>query len=136
MIHRKTIQNALVLDTVKKLHRHVTADEVFEEIVKDHPNIGRETVYRNLQKLSETGEIRKVEVTEGADCYDFIVQSHYHIRCTKCGKVFDVDMPYIKDLEDKVKDFHGFSEVSHDIMFKGICPACREKINNLKEVSI
>lgn len=127
MIQRKTIQCSLVLETVRKLQRHVTADEVFEEIAKTHPNIGRGTVYRNLQRLSENGDIRKVEVPEGADCYDYILKPHYHIRCVKCGKVFDVDVPYIGDLEKNVEDFHGFTEISHDIMFKGICPACRAK---------
>lgn len=127
MIQRKTIQRALVLETVKQLQRHVTADEVFAEIAKEHPNIGRGTVYRNLQRLCEKGEIRKIEVPEGADRYDHILQPHYHIRCVKCGKMFDVDMPYMHDLEDRAEDFHGFSEVSHDILFKGICPACRAK---------
>lgn len=127
IIHRKTIQCALVLETVKKLNRHVTADEVFYEITKEHPNIGRGTVYRNLQRLCETGELRKIEVPEGADCYDRILTPHYHIRCSVCGKMFDVDMPYIEGLESNVKDMHGFSEVSHDIMFKGICPSCRDK---------
>ena len=45
----------------------------------------------------------------------------------KYGEMFDVDMPHIKNLEENVKDFHGFSEVSYDIIFKGICPACRAK---------
>ena len=127
MIKRKTIQCALVLETVRRLRRHVTADEVFEEISKEHPNIGRGTVYRNLQRLCEQGEIRKIEVPEGADCYDHILPPHYHIRCIKCGKMFDVDMPYINNLEENVKDLHGFTEVSHDIMFKGICSDCLKR---------
>lgn len=127
MIQRKTIQCALVLETVKKLNSHVTADEVYNEVTKVHPNIGRGTVYRNLQRLCEKGDIRKVEVPEGADCYDSVLTPHYHIRCSVCGEMFDVEMPYIEDLESKVKDFHGFTEVSHDIIFKGICPSCREK---------
>ena len=127
MIHgkRKTIQCAKVLDTVKKLQRHVTADEVFAYISKEYPNIGRGTVYRNLQRLSEEGAIRKIEIPEGADRYDYIVEPHYHIRCISCGKIMDVNMPYIKEPELNVKDLHGFTEVSHDIIFKGICPECR-----------
>lgn len=132
MIKRKTIQCALVLETVRRLKRHVTADEVFEEISKGHPNIGRGTVYRNLQRLSEQGEIRKIEVPEGADCYDYLLPPHYHIRCIKCGKMLDVDMPYINNLEGNVKDLHGFSEVSHDIMFKGICSDCLERDSEKK----
>lgn len=127
MIQRRTIQCTLVLEAVRKLKNHVTADEVFEEIVKEHPNIGRGTVYRNLQRLCEEGAIRKVEVPEGADRYDHICQNHYHIRCIKCGRLFDLDMPYIENLESRAHDLHGFAQISHDILFKGICPACQTK---------
>lgn len=127
MIQRRTIQCALVLDVVRRLKNHVTADEVFEEIVKEHPTIGRGTVYRNLQRLCEEGAIRRVEVPEGADRYDHICQNHYHIRCIKCGRLFDMDMPYLEDLEAKANDLHGFTQISHDILFKGICPACQTK---------
>lgn len=127
MLQRKTIQCKLVLDTVKKLRCHVTADEVFNEIKKNYPNIGRGTVYRNLQRLCDKGEIRKVEVPEGADCYDHILHPHYHIRCISCGRMFDVDMPYINNLEDNIKDLNGFSQISHDIIFKGICSDCHKK---------
>lgn len=129
-IKRNTIQCALVAEAVKKLKCHATADEVYEELAKDHPNIGKATVYRNLQRLSETGQIRKVEVPEGADRYDHICEKHYHIRCVKCGKIFDVDMPYIDGLENSAKNLNNFKLVGHDIMFHGICPSCQNKDNN------
>ena len=127
MIRRKTIQYSIILDAVRKMKRHVTADEVFDEAVKTYPNIGRGTVYRNLQKLCDSGDLRKVEVPEGADYYDAVLTPHYHIRCVKCGSMFDVDMPHLDGLEESVKDLHGFSDISHDIMFKGICAWCRAK---------
>ena len=57
MARRNTIQRALVLEAVKTLHCHATADEVYEEIIKEHPTISKATVYRNLNLLSEMGEI-------------------------------------------------------------------------------
>ena len=60
MIQRHTIQCALVLEAVDSLRDHATAEEVFEAVAKEHPHIGRGTVYRNLQKLAEAGEIQKV----------------------------------------------------------------------------
>ena len=95
MIKRNTIQCALVLETVNKLRCHATADEVYDAIVQEHPNISRATVYRNLNRLSQLGRIHKMEIPGGADRFDHECYKHYHIRCEKCGRVFDVDMEYI-----------------------------------------
>lgn len=127
MLKRNTIQRSLVLDAVNRLQCHATAEDIYDEIVRDHPNISRGTVYRNLKQLSEAGEIRKLEVPGGTDRYDHLTHNHYHARCLKCGKVFDVDMDYIENLASSVKDTHGFAISGHDIMFKGLCPKCKEK---------
>ena len=92
MIKRHTIQCSLVLETVNKLQCHATADEIYNEIVKEHKNISRGTVYRNLQRLCEMGEIKKREVPGGPDRFDHLTSDHYHIRCTKCGRVFDATL--------------------------------------------
>ena len=127
MIQRHTIQCALVLEAVNQLHDHATADEIYEAIAREHPHIGRGTVYRNLQKLAEAGDILKVEVPGGADRYDHLTYKHYHVKCTKCGRVFDVDMPYDSELEEKVANKHGFLLTGHTIMFTGVCPDCQKK---------
>jgi Fe2+ or Zn2+ uptake regulation protein len=126
MNKRSTTQRALVLETVKELRRHVTADEVYDTISKKYPHISRGTVYRNLNLLSTSGEIRKVEMPSGADRFDHLCHEHYHARCVKCGKVFDMDMEYIADLEKYIKDTHGFEITGHDVIFKGICPECNK----------
>lgn len=127
MERRNTIQKELVLNTVLKLKSHLTADEVYESIKKDHPRIGKGTVYRNLGILAEEGAIRKVEIPNGPDRFDFTLKKHYHVRCTECGEVFDVDMDEIPDLKEKIHDTHGMQFLDYDILFKGICPTCRER---------
>lgn len=124
MIKRNTIQCALVLETVNKLRCHATADEIYEELIKEHPSISRGTVYRNLQRLCENGEVRKCEIPDGADRFDHLVSDHYHVECVKCGRVCDVDMDYMTGLEKSIKDTHGFTLTGHDIVFKGVCADC------------
>lgn len=126
MERRNTIQKELVLTTVQKLKKHVTADEVYENIKKDHPSISRGTVYRNLSLLSEEGEIRKIEVPEGPDYFDFTLKDHYHVKCIKCGEIYDVDIDHIPDLLSKIKDDHGIKFINYDIFFKGICSSCQK----------
>jgi len=72
-----TIQRSLVLEAVKVSRCHVTADEVYDTIVNKHPHISRGTVYRNLNLLSDIGEIRKVEMPSGADRFDHLCHEHY-----------------------------------------------------------
>lgn len=125
MERRNTIQKDLVLKIVQELKRHLTADEVYEFIKKEHPTIGRGTVYRNLKILVEEGAIRKVEVPDGSDRFDFTLKDHYHVKCVKCGDIFDVDMEQLPNLKAKIRDTHGMEFLGYDIFFKGICPACR-----------
>ena len=124
---RMTIQYSLVLDAVRRLHCHATADEVYAEVLKENPHISRGTVYRNLNRLDELGEIRKREIPGGADCFDDRCDDHYHARCVRCGRVYDVDMDYQPQLQGEIRNSHGFVFTGCDIVFRCICPECQTK---------
>ena len=128
MINRRnTIQKDLVRNAIYEMKRHVTANEVYEFIKESYPTIGKGTVYRNLDILVEEGALRKVEVSEGPNRFDFTLKNHYHVRCVKCGEVSDVDMDEIPDLMKKIHDTHGIEFLDYDISFKGIFPKCRKE---------
>ena len=71
MIQRNTLQRNLVLGMVRKLKGHATAEEVYEGVVANYPNISKTTVYRNLKELADAGEIRRLEVPGGANAIQF-----------------------------------------------------------------
>lgn len=123
---RNTIQRMLVLETVNKLQCHATADEIYQTIVEEHPNISRATVYRNLNMLSESGDIRKREMPGGPDRFDHNCHDHCHVKCEKCGRLFDVDMDYVFGLEKNIRNDNGFTFTGYDIIFRGICPDCKK----------
>lgn len=124
MERRNTIQKSLVLQAVFELKRHLTADEVYAFVRESYPSIGKGTVYRNLAILSEEGAIRRVEIPDGPDRFDFTLKKHYHMRCIRCGNVADVDLDEIPELEAKLHDSHGMKLLEYDILFKGICAEC------------
>ena len=126
MAKRNTIQRTLVLDAVQQLKSHATADEIYKVVLQEHPNISKATVYRNLRQLADDGEIRALEVPGGAERFDHLNYPHYHIKCTRCGKYFDVDMDYDEELPKRIKNKAGFEVTGHDIIFQGLCPACKE----------
>ena len=129
---RNTIQKDLIRHAVYEMKRHVTANEVYEFIKERYPTIGKGTVYRNLDILAEEGAIRKVEVPDGPNRFDFALKNHYHVRCVNCGEISDVDMDEILGLLEKIHDTHGTDFLGYDILFKGICPKCQKKIKDGK----
>lgn len=125
-LKRNTIQRTLVLDAVNRLKSHATADEIYEAVVQTHPRISRATVYRNLNQLADDAEIQKLAMPDGPDRFDHILQRHYHAKCSRCGRVFDVEMDYMEDIIRLVKDAHGFAIDGHNLVFTGVCPSCQQ----------
>ena len=62
MLSRQSAQGQKLQRMRNRLHCHATADEVYEEIIQEYPTISKATVYRNLNLLSEMGEIRRLEI--------------------------------------------------------------------------
>ena len=71
---------------------HPTADTVYHQLRKIYPNISLGTVYRNLALLADIGEIQKICTGDGADRFDGQVRPHYHVICTRCHQVMDLDL--------------------------------------------
>ena len=130
MQRRNTVQKELVMNAVLSLRCHATADEVYNYIKAEYPNVSKTTVYRNLNLLAEDGLIRKIQIPGEADRFDHLTHDHYHIRSLKCGKVFDVDMAVVPDMESRINDKHGFVFLGCDVVFKGICPDCNTEPKN------
>lgn len=91
MERRNTIQKQLVLEAVAQLHNHPTAEQVYAQVVKEHPTISKATVYRNLASLSEDGRLRHLPMPAGADRFDHRLDEHAHIECMACGRLDDVE---------------------------------------------
>ncbi len=130
---RNTVQRQLVFDTVRSMRDHPTADEVYTVIKAGHPSISKATVYRNLHQLAERGDILHVVVPGGADRFDFRTDMHYHVRCRSCGAVFDVRMPVIEGLIERIEDSSGVEITGYAMLFEGICASCRGNKNATEE---
>ena len=123
---RNTLQKALVLRAAHELN-HPSADDVYRAISISYPSVSRGTVYRNLGRLVELGELVKVTMPDAADRFDNTMESHYHIHCRICGRVDDAHMPYQPNLMDTISDTGGYLIERHDLTLQGICPDCLNK---------
>ena len=126
-MQRKTVQRQIIADALKNFDIHPTVDEVYAEIQKNHPSISKTTVYRNLRMLAQDGKIRQVVLSDDAERYDKRTEQHYHFKCYNCGRLFDVDMDYLEDIDDRVRQEYDFQIHMHDVIFRGFCLHCRDK---------
>jgi Fe2+ or Zn2+ uptake regulation protein len=85
---RLTNQKMAVLEYLKSVKIHPSAETVYAEVKKALPRITLATVYRNLKELSKEGLIQ--EIPAKASRYDGDISSHAHFICEKCGQIFDV----------------------------------------------
>ena len=119
-------QRTMILETVVNNPIHPTADMVYSQLKTDNPNLSLGTVYRNLNLLSETGFLRKIQVPDGSDRFDGRLDSHYHIICDKCAKVLDIELNE-SGFDKHVEDTTGYRITSLDVVVKGICPECQKE---------
>ena len=124
-MQRNTVQRQIILDTINKFITHPTVEELYAEIQKSHPSISKTTIYRNLRQLAQGGQIGRVILPNDAERYDKRTDRHYHFQCKSCGALFDVDIDYLDSINEKVQERYGFQVDEHDIIFKGVCPRCK-----------
>ncbi len=126
---RLTTQRQIILEELGKVTSHPTANEVYDMVRKRLPRIGLGTVYRNLELMAETGIILKLEVGGTQKRFDATVAPHYHIRCLSCGKVDDIKIPVMAEIDKTAADISKYQVLGHHIEFSGICQEC----SNTKE---
>ena len=127
---RLTTQRQIILEELAKVKTHPTASELYDMVRKRLPRIGLGTVYRNLELMADSGMILKIEVGGTQKRFDAITDSHYHIRCSSCGKVDDIDVPVTKDLVTQAADTTAYQILGHHVEFTGICGDCQKQSGN------
>jgi Fe2+ or Zn2+ uptake regulation protein len=120
-----TRQRRVILEELRMLNSHPTADEVYEVARRRLPRISLGTVYRNLEILSECSMIQKLEWGGTPKRFDGNVGNHYHVRCMGCGSIEDVPLEPLAALENAVRGMSDYEITGSCLEFIGICPQCK-----------
>lgn len=127
-----TKQKNIIIDMLKNnKDRHLTADEMLKILDDLHSPVGKATLYRFLDVLVSTGDLRKYITVDGEKaCYQYIDEekchSHYHLKCIECGSLIHIDCNHLDEIQTHVLEEHGFSVDPARIVLYGTCEKCRE----------
>ncbi len=130
-----TTQRLLVLEVLAN-HKdeHLTAEDIYELVKEDDPEIGMATIYRNVQLLVEMQLVDRINLDDGRERYEIGEyyqgeerHHHHHLICRTCGAVIPFKDDLLDDLEKRIEDETGFHVLDHELKFYGQCAKCQEK---------
>ena len=131
-----TKQRELVLNYIISLGgAHVTAAQIMEHCLEEDISIGRTTVYRHLDKLTDNGELRKYTVDGvSSACYQYTgcdtrvnCYDHLHLKCEDCGELFHFEYSGLNGLQDHILDKYSFRINALKTVLYGKCGNCAQK---------
>ncbi len=112
---------------------HFTVDSLCALLEKEGNSVGRTTVYRCLERLSQEGQLRKYTQAAGeSSCYQYIAygsdcHEHFHLKCEKCGKLLHIECEQLGELGDHIKSHHNFVVNPLKTVLYGVCQRCSEE---------
>lgn len=123
-VFKKTQQREAIMNFLKTRKDHPTAEIIYQNVRKEHPNISLGTVYRNLSMLAERGDILRLTYDGKFDHFDATTEPHSHFYCKTCHAVSDVEADIPSTFLKKAKrNFDGKIE-GFSMFFYGVCKEC------------
>jgi Fur family ferric uptake transcriptional regulator len=102
--------------------RHMTAEDVFRQLLLEHKDIGLATVYRVLTQFEQAGILSRNHFESGKAVYELNEgQHHDHMVCLDCGRVEEFYDPEIESRQQAVAEAKGFVIADHALSLYAHC---------------
>ncbi len=124
-----TRERLALFEGVKAQTGHFTVDDLVHRLKEAGYKVSRDTVYRNLPVLMDTGVLR-ISYKRGRDTLYEVLEGkdhHDHIFCLLCGKLQEFRSSEIESLQHQIAKEHGFDLTHHFHQLVGICSSCKSK---------
>lgn len=121
---RNSRQRERILALLKETANHPTADWLYAQLKPEFPHLSLGTVYRNLTILTEQGLVKKIQSGSTFDRYEARMNHHYHLICTQCDTISDLELPIYKEINERARRMTDFHIQEHRIDFYGLCSSC------------
>lgn len=114
-----------ILEYMQQTTAHPSADDVYEALRKEHADVSRASVYRNLTLFKEQGKVVSLGTVDGIERFDARVEPHVHFACNHCGCVQDVPDAQIPVAIMSEAEGNLLCRVhSAQLMLFGLCKKC------------
>ena len=124
--YRLTPQRMMILSAIESSEDHISAEEIYSQIVAKYPYVNISTVYRTLDLLEGFQLVACVDPGDGQRLYELegVHVPHLYLVCRSCGKVMAVELEPAPPLAAYLRVEHGFEADLDHLPIPGRCPAC------------
>lgn len=123
---RDTTARKAILEILHNSDEPRTVKDLIELLSERLIEVDRTTVFRIVNAFTDRGIVRKLEFGEGNFRYELLsLPHHYHIVCTNCGTIRDVEGCDVDDIEKATAKKYNFKITHHRLDFFGLCENCQ-----------
>ena len=125
--YRLTEPRREVAQLIADQSTHFAAADLVAEARDRHLGVGRATVFRTLDVLSEVGVVERIDLPNGEHAYLACtpVHHHHHVVCSRCGRSLDVADAGLRKVVADIALRTGYRIDDHRLELFGLCPACQ-----------
>lgn len=126
--HKVTPQRREIIKALAEADGPQSVGQLRERLAGRFPEIGTDTVYRNLHLLVELGIINQINLlAKKGDLFEVGGSHHHHLVCLDCGGVLCLERCLLNDEGIESARQHDFKVTSHSFEIYGYCSKCQNK---------
>lgn len=123
--YRLTPQRIMILAALEDSENHISAEEIYAQIITKYPNVNISTVYRTLELLKRLGLVTESHLGEDRVRFHPAEQGHHHhLVCRVCGTVIDLDESSLASLKSALLQKYEFTADLRHMSISGRCVNC------------
>ncbi|CBW73912.1 ferric iron uptake transcriptional regulator [Mycetohabitans rhizoxinica] len=102
--------------------RHLTAEDVYRNLLNEELDIGLATVYRVLTQFEQAGLLTRSNFESGKAVFELNEGTHHdHLVCLDCGRVEEFYDHEIEHRQQLIAQERGFKLQEHALAMYGSC---------------
>ncbi|MFQ6122157.1 MAG: Fur family transcriptional regulator [Dehalococcoidales bacterium] len=125
--YRLTPQRMMVLSAIENTDNHISAEEIYAQVIAKYPHVNISTVYRTLELLKRLGLVTETDLGGGRVRYHPADKGHHHhLVCQECGRIIDLDESVLSSLKGMLLREYKFSADLRHLAIFGRCGNCSQ----------
>ena len=101
----------------KSRQRHLSAEDMYKELLDAGEDIGLATVYRVLTQFEAAGLVTRHNFEGGHSVFELDDGDHHdHMVCVETGDVIEFTNDEIERLQHEIADAHGYEILDHNLV--------------------
>ena len=127
MLQRQELKKAGLKVTLPRLkileilegnqQRHLSAEDIYKELLETGEDIGLATVYRVLTQFETAGLVKRHNFEGGHSVFEMDEGEHHdHMVCIETGDVVEFVNEDIERLQREIAKKHGFELIDHSLV--------------------